>query len=752
MWHVARTGKDVLRSSTLPTQGCFDVVYGPSLFGWAFDTDSQGEILVVEAVCADGRVVGTARADVFRGDLLAAGCGVGGRCSFKLDVSCNITDLVGQDVYIRRAGTDEILPGSPKVVTLNPNYHYLFSREERARSMMPRLRARLDRETAGLRISIIMPVFNTKQEWLVEALESVRTQWCSNWELICVDDASTESHVQHVLTAFARADRRIRVLRSRVNLGIAKATNLGLRAARSDYVTFVDHDDFIEPHAVWKLLRAIQTTKADLLYSDEVVTSESIRHILDIRARPAFSHDFYLSHPYFVHMICVKRSLAHSLGGWDETMEISADVDFVLRVIEKSAIVAHVPSVLYRWRTHTSSAGHSKQDQVTRASLAALQRHLDRTQTHALASAGVAFNQFHIRWPTPKGRTLIVIPTKNGLKHLRTCVKSIEKLADSRSYRLVVIDHQSEDPLTRRYLRSLTKRHVVMPYVGSFNFSRMNNAAVEQHGDGCDYVLFMNNDVEAIERGWLDRMTSLAARRDVGIVGPIMLFADRRIQHAGVIIGFSEAAEHVGKFVDYEDETGSRTLGANCTLTSLRDFSAVTAACLMMRRAVFSEVGGFNETFAVAFNDTDLCLRVRERGYRVLYDGNTPFFHYESATRVRTNDLVHPEDTKLFQDTWMHLMNGRDPFYHPHLSLAVQDHILREDKVLGSMPPRVVHLAPRVANVASLPGTNNVTDETRPASAIPVTPLQGPIAKTPRRVSSPKPLARPNRSRLKARA
>jgi GT2 family glycosyltransferase len=670
-------------------QGYLDTFHGSSIYGWAWDDENPDEPLVVEALSEHGRVLGTAKADMFRGDLLDAGKG-SGRCAYKIDIVGGIANLVGTRVAVRPVGGDHFFAGSPKVITLNPNFQYLFARHSRAKHMLLPLRQRLDREAKDGAISIIMPVYNTPQGWLVEALESVRAQWCSHWELICIDDGSTEQQVLRILKAYRLADPRIQVIQCPANVGIAKATNLGIRAAKHDYITFMDHDDYLEPHAVWRLIRAAQKSKADLIYSDEVITSESLNHILDIRARPAFSYDYYLSHPYFVHMVCVRREVAHAVSGWDESLSISADVDFVLRVIERSTVIAHVPSVLYRWRTHGQSAGHAKQKAVTLATTASIQGHLDRTNAAAKALPGIAFNQFHVAWPTPPGRTLIVVPTKNGVDLLRMCVRSIQKTTDPSRYHLVVIDHQSTDRRTRRFLReTVPKRHTVMPYEGSFNFSRMNNLAVQNYGDVCDFVLFMNNDVEAKQKGWLDRMTSLAARPDIGIVGPALLFGDRRIQHAGVIIGYSDAAEHVGKFVPFEDETG-RTLGANCTLTSVRDFSAVTAACMIMRREVFAEVNGFNENLPVAFNDTDLCLRVRDLGYRVLYDGHTWLYHHESATRSHTNDLVHPEDTELFKLTWKHLMDGADPFYHPALSLTVQDHILTSNLVVSPAAPRMV--------------------------------------------------------------
>ena len=250
-----------------------------------------------------------------------------------------------------------------------------------------RLQSRLNREAVGA-ISIIMPVFNTPRNWLIEALESVRLQWCSHWELICIDDASTAPHVASILATYARADARIRVFTHPVNRGVAGAVNVGLRACQHAYVAFLDHDDCLEPHAVWRLLRAAHKTNADLIYSDEVVTSELINHILDVRMRPAFSHDYYLSHPYFVHLLCVKRTVAHWIGGWDETMPISADVDFVLRAIEQAKSVAHVPTVLYRWRTHDTRTGHTARAKVTAATVGAIQRHLDRLGTGAVASTG----------------------------------------------------------------------------------------------------------------------------------------------------------------------------------------------------------------------------------------------------------------------------------------------------------------------------------------------------------------------------
>ena len=692
-----------LTISPLPgLTGMFDALHGMAAHGWAIDRSRPDHAVAVEVVGPDGEILGQAVAHAFRGDLLDAGLN-GGLCSFKIDLAQHYERLMGQPISVRIVGTANPLPGSPIRVKVNQNLlRFLQRRESLQPGVLPRLRRALNYRARGRGISFIMPVHNTPRPWLVEALESVRQQFCDAWELICVDDGSTLPHVQEVLASYAAREPRVRVLTSPQNVGIARAVNFGLRAARHDLVAVMDHDDTLEPDAAWQFIHASAETNADLFYSDEAVTDESIRAITEFRLRPAFSHDYYLSHPYFVHLVCVRTELARAIGGWDESMAISADVDFVLRALEASAQVAHVPGVLYRWRTHGSSTGHSKKAQVTEATINALQRHLDRLGTGARASEGVWFNQYRIDWPAPDGLVLVVIPTRNGCAFLRTAISSIERTAADTHYRLVVIDHQSDDEETIAYLKEVAENHIVMPYEGPFNFSRMNNAAVALHGADAEFVLFLNNDIEATQEGWMTRLAALAARPDIGAVGALLMYADERIQHAGVIMGFNGSAEHALKFEPmYIDKNGRRNLGYNCSLSATRDFSAVTAACLMMRKSVFDDAGGFDETLAIGFNDTDLCLRLRAKGLRVLYDGTTVLYHYESATRSQTKQVFHPEDTDAMISRWEALLRGGDPFYHPNLSLTTQDHVPREDagaRVLN--PPRVSKLPWHVADQA----------------------------------------------------
>jgi len=681
---VAGTGLNLgnspyVKPASPPYLGYFDGIDGAYAGGWIVDMHHPGKKVRVEAVCA-GEVIGSGVADLHRGDVENAGLPTS-RCGFHFLLHRPVPELLGRDVSIHVAGTGQVLSGSPRQAVQNRNIARFLSRAgEIPAPVMKRLARSITFRTRAVGVSIIMPVFDPPRAWLLEALNSVRAQWSGNWELICVDDGSREPHVREILEAYAAADPRVRVIRAPGNMGIARAVNFGLRAARGNYVAFMDHDDAIEPDAVYRLAEAAIETGADLIYSDEVLTGLDINGVIQVRARPAFSHDFYLSHPYFVHMVCVRTEMARALAGYDESLSISADVDFVLRVIERARAVAHVPRVLYRWRTHQSSTGHAKQADVMGATEAALSRHLARLGIAARVSAGLGYNQYRVDWPDDGGEVLIVVPTKNRVDLLKTCLASIERTCEGESYRIVVIDHESTEPKTVRYLAGLAGRHTVMPYAGPFNYARMNNAAVREHGGNARYVLFLNNDVEAIAPGWLPRLRSLAVRKEVGAVGPLLLYDNDRVQHAGVLVGFSGAADHAMKLANAYAGAGQREPGYNCNLTVVRDYSAVTAACMMMPMEVFREVKGFDERFAVGFNDTDLCLRVRAAGFKVLYDGHTVLYHHESATRIESKEVEHPEDDDRLRNRWERYFTQGDPFYSPLLTPRGTDHLLRSDE------------------------------------------------------------------------
>jgi GT2 family glycosyltransferase len=652
---VTIASRDVLDSACSDSDGTFSICLNPSLYDGTVHelrVEAPGAAPILEYLVADPRLRG-------------------GPASSAVQP---------RDPEGRSPQPGMLLASSP--ASQSPESAYLSARMRRP---SPAALMRLRRRAAALfgerKLSIIMPAYNTRDEWLRTAVDSVLAQWCPNWELICVDDSSTEESVLATLRAYGHADERITVLSTPYRMGTAAAINVGLAAADGEFVAFLDHDDFIEATAVWQCLATASNPDVDLIYSDELVTTDDIEIPRSLVARPAFSHDYYLDHPYFVHLVACRRSLATAIGGLDETMTSSADVDFILRFLGRARSVAHIPDVLYRWRTHDPSPGHDREQDATDAIVGALNRTVKRIDPRAAAAAGLGFNQFRIDWPDPGGKVLIVIPTKNRGDLLRKAITSVEVTCPPGDYRIVVIDHASDETATQEYLRSIEFLHTVVRVEGDFNFAAMNNDAVRTYGAHEPFVLFMNNDVEAVQPNWLSRLRSLAARSDVGAVCPLLLYPGdqpefyTRVQHGGVLIGFDGAAEHAFKGVKAYDDDGHRHTGYNCSLNVVRDFSAVTGACLLMRRGVFDTVQGFDETLRVGFNDTDLCLRAGELGYKVLYDGHTVLYHHESATRRPANLLVHDDDSRVFVRRWARMIRDGDDFYSPLLAPGGADHV-----------------------------------------------------------------------------
>jgi GT2 family glycosyltransferase/SAM-dependent methyltransferase len=552
----------------------------------------------------------------------------------------------------------------------------------------------------GPTISVLMPIYDANPTWLQHAIESVQTQIYGKWELICVDDGSPTGEPAQIVQAYAQRDNRVRLVSHATNHGVAMATNTAVREAKGDYVVVLDHDDALEPHSLFRFASAAMVDGADLIYADEVLTdAEDMDNIRDVVARPAFSYDYYLSHPYIVHPVVVRREIALA-ATFDETLEVSHDVDFFLRVLERARKVVHVPDVLYRWRVHGQSLGHQKQAKVMGATKSSIQAHLERTgHPNSIVEDGHYFNHFRITFKDPAARSSSVaafIPTKNGKQLLQRCLESLRRTVN-RQLTVFVIDHESSDPDTVEYLRAEERRGTqVVSYSGPFNFSRINNSIVATHGKDFDFYLFLNNDVEAMQPGWLDAMIDVGSRGDVGAVGTTLLYPDKRIQHAGVIVGLFGAAEHAFKFAPYL-EGGLPTQRSNLSAVATRDWSAVTAACMLVRADVFKQVGGFDEDLAVGFGDTDLSLRIRQSGYKVLNIGSMTLQHAESATR-RVSQDPHPEDSALFVTRYRTLVERGDPFYSPLLSTTEHLAPLRAGaRCPISVQLRVVenHLAPQ---------------------------------------------------------
>lgn len=545
------------------------------------------------------------------------------------------------------------------------NYRQTFTQTVR-----PQIMECIRNTGAPVTISILVPTYNTPEPMLNAMLRSVQDQLYPNWELCIADDGSSQPHVRATLQAFAKKDKRIKLHLGQTNHGVSHASNRALEMATGPFIVLLDHDDLLEEQALFRVAESIAHDDPDMVYSDEVLVSPDGETVLQYFHRPAFSPEYLRSHPYIVHMVGFRTRLVRELGGFDEQLKISQDYDLILRASEQARTIVHLPEILYQWRTHTSSAGHEKINEVMAASTQVLQRHLQRCSVHGTVGPGASFNFFETRYPlTPGLRVAIIIPTKNHGDLVRQCIDSIHATTTGVDYDIVVIDHASDDPDTIAYLASVRPQVQVLRYEGPFNFSRINNWAVAQLNGSHSHYLFCNNDIEALEPGWLQRMLELAQQPDTGIVGAQLLYPDRSsIQHAGVCVGAFGIAEHYGKFLRLPpDRIDISFMGR---LITTHEVSAVTAACLLMRRNAFEEVNGFDEALAVGFGDVDLCLRTLERGWRILYCPQATLLHHESYTRGKTVGYdPHPEDSAKFSARWKDFLQQGDPYFNPGLSL-----------------------------------------------------------------------------------
>jgi GT2 family glycosyltransferase len=520
-------------------------------------------------------------------------------------------------------------------------------------------------------ISVLMPTFNTPETVLRCAVESVVNQMYSNWELCIVDDASPQPHVRGVLQEIAARHQRVKLLILDKNAGVATATNRALEMASGSFVVLLDHDDLLEPQALFRVAQAIQSDYPDMIYSDEAALSEDGNEVINHTHRPAFSLEYLRACPYIVHLVAFKTTLLRQIGGLDETLTISQDYDLILRAAENAQRIVHIPEILYFWRQRKLSSGHLRKTTVMNTSRAVLERHLARCGETGQVQDGLQFNYFDIRYALNSNqRVAIIIPTKNHGELVRQCVDSIVRTVKRVDYEIVIVDHASDDPESLAYFEQLKHHHQVLRYEGAFNFSAINNWAIAHMKGNFTHYLFCNNDIEAMDAEWLERMLELGQMPDVGLVGAKLLYPDRKmIQHAGVCVGMYGVAEHYGKFMDDVLPDGSIHPGYHGTLIANHEMSAVTAACALMRRDAFERIGGYEEALSVGFGDVDLCLKTREAGYRVLFCAHAVLVHHESYTRGKSREDPHPEDSAYFVRKWRKTLDQCDPYYNPNLTI-----------------------------------------------------------------------------------
>lgn len=534
-------------------------------------------------------------------------------------------------------------------------------------------------------ISVVMPVYNPKPEWLIEAIGSVSKQIYPYWELCIADDASTDKAIRPILESYARADKRIKVVFRAQNGHISAASNSALELATGVWVALLDHDDLLSEHALFWVADAInQDPEARLIYSDEDKIDDVGR-----RLAPYFkcdwNADLFYSHNLITHLSGYHTALLREIGGFREGLEGAQDYDLALRCIERieTKQIHHIPRVLYHWRMHVESTAHSG-DAKPYAMLAgerALNEHFQRRGVNAIASL-LDFGMYRIRYSLPNTLPLVslIIPTRNGLQLIQQCVESILKKTTYPNYEILIVDNGSDDPATLQYFNQLQAeaRVRVVRDDRPFNYSALNNAAVKLARG--ELVGLINNDIEVISPDWLSEMVSHALRPGVGAVGAKLWYPNNTLQHGGAVLGVGGVTGHSHKHL------GHQQYGYFGRASLIQSFSAVTAACLVIRKTIFEEVGGLNEMeLQIAFNDIDFCLRVREAGYRNIWTPYAELYHHESASRGAEDTTKKRErfakEVRYMKQHWgEQLLN--DPAYSPNLTLDHEDFSL-------AWPPRV---------------------------------------------------------------
>ena len=547
--------------------------------------------------------------------------------------------------------------------------------------------------------SVVMPVYNPPLDYLRQAIESVQAQVYPHWEICIADDASPNAAVRELLTELAAQDPRIKLVFREKNGHISAATNSALEIATGDYIALMDNDDLLPPHALaYMALAAHQHPQAGLIYSDEdKVTEDNVRQAPYFKCQ--FNYELFLSQNMISHFGVYRRSVLEEIGGFRVGYEGAQDWDLALRVIEKVGPenIVHVPRVLYHWRIFPGSTALAleEKDYALKAQIESITSHLQRIgkpDTQVYPAPGIpGLLRIKHRLPDPLPLVSIVIPTRDRVELLSMCVNSILEKTAYPNYQIVVVDNGSTDEKALAYLDSIAKdeRVKVIRADIPFNYSALNNLGVAQ-ADG-EYLVLMNNDIEITQTDWLEEMLAFACQPDIGCVGAQLWYPNNTLQHGGVVLGIGGVASHAHKGIPRGN------FGYFGRASAHQMFSAVTAACLMIRKSTYQAVDGFDETLKVAYNDVDFCLKVRAQGLRNLYNPFASFIHHESASRGSDQEGSNQQrlaaEAAIMKQRWGALI-ADDPAYSPNLTLLGDDFSM-------AWPSRVAALDVSVAPVAS---------------------------------------------------
>lgn len=529
-------------------------------------------------------------------------------------------------------------------------------------------------------ISIVIPLYCTPLPYLKELLESVRRQSYENWQL-CLADGSPDDKAKEFIEKHYGREKRIVYRKLEENGGISVNTNEAVALATGEYLMLCDHDDTLEPNALYEIVKAINDTGADVLYTDEDKVSMDGQHYFDPNFKPDFNLFRLRENNYICHIFVVKKSLTDETGLLRSEFDGAQDFDFILRCCEKAQKITHIPKVLYHWRCHMDStaADPSSKAYAYEAGRKAVREHYQRLGIDAKVemTERPGWYRSHVK---VQGNPLIsvIIPNKDHTDDLELCLFSMTRKSTYRNYEILIVENNSEKEETFEYYKKLPDRYPkarVLTWEKEFNYSAINNfAAKEAKGE---YLLFLNNDVEILTPDWMEEMLQNCQQEDVAAVGAKLYYPDDTIQHAGVVLGLGGIAGHIMCRASREDP------GYFGRMISVQEISAVTAACMMVKKSDFDAVGGLDETFQVAFNDIDLCMKFRAAGKKIIFTPYAELYHYESKSRgledTPEKQFRFDKEVKRFQEKWAQQLEMGDPYYSPNLSVTEGDCSLRED-------------------------------------------------------------------------
>lgn len=529
-------------------------------------------------------------------------------------------------------------------------------------------------------ISIVIPLYCTPLPYLKELLESVRRQSYENWQL-CLADGSPDDKAKEFIEKHYGREKRIVYRKLEENGGISVNTNEAVALATGEYLMLCDHDDTLEPDALYEIVKAINDTGADVLYTDEDKVSMDGQHYFDPNFKPDFNLFRLRENNYICHIFVVKKSLTDETGLLRSEFDGAQDFDFILRCCEKAQKITHIPKVLYHWRCHMDStaADPSSKAYAYEAGRKAVREHYQRLGIDAKVemTERPGWYRSHVK---VQGNPLIsvIIPNKDHTDDLELCLFSMTRKSTYRNYEILIVENNSEKEETFEYYKKLPDRYPkarVLTWEKEFNYSAINNfAAKEEKGE---YLLFLNNDVEILTPDWMEEMLQNCQQEDVAAVGAKLYYPDDTIQHAGVVLGLGGIAGHIMCRASREDP------GYFGRMISVQEISAVTAACMMVKKSDFDAVGGLDETFQVAFNDIDLCMKFRAAGKKIIFTPYAELYHYESKSRgledTPEKQFRFDKEVKRFQEKWAQQLEMGDPYYSPNLSVTEGDCSLRED-------------------------------------------------------------------------